>query len=88
MRIVNKTCSKCACNKVCNHDVYGFENCGNFISAEDVLEVVKCKDCKFWNKLSHSAQGRCILSGNYPTGNWFCANGVKKRTERRNNNGR
>ena len=37
---MDKTCNKCACNKVCNHDLFGFENCGNFISAEDVVEIV------------------------------------------------
>lgn len=43
----------------------------------DAVEAVRCKDCKFWDKQSNSAQGRCILIGNYPTGNWFCANGAK-----------
>lgn len=27
------TCDTCKCNKVCDHDKYGFENCGNYISA-------------------------------------------------------
>lgn len=26
-----KTCSTCQCNKVCDHNKYGFENCGNYI---------------------------------------------------------
>ena len=43
---MTNNCNNCACNKVCNHDVYGFENCGNFIPAEDVVEVVRCKNCK------------------------------------------
>ena len=43
---MTNTCNKCACNKVCNHDLFGFENCGNFISAADVVEVVRCKNCK------------------------------------------
>lgn len=29
-----KTCSTCQCNKVCDHNKYGFENCGNYISAD------------------------------------------------------
>lgn len=37
---MDKTCDNCACNKVCNHDVYGFENCSNFMPAADVVEVV------------------------------------------------
>lgn len=40
---MDKTCNKCACNKVCNHDIYGFENCENFISAEDAAKVVHSK---------------------------------------------
>ena len=40
---MDKTCNKCICNKVCNHDVYGFENCENFISAEDAAKVVHSK---------------------------------------------
>lgn len=44
----------------------------------DVAEVVRCRDCRFWNKMSDSAQGRCILSENYPTGTYFCANGKKR----------
>ena len=31
-----KTCSTCKCNKVCDHNKYGFENCGNYIS-DDLL---------------------------------------------------
>ncbi|MGN0114845.1 MAG: hypothetical protein ACI396_05920 [Acutalibacteraceae bacterium] len=50
----------------------------NQISAADVAEVVRCRDCRFWNKMSDSAQGRCILSENYPTGTYFCANGKKR----------
>ena len=31
-----KTCSTCQCNKVCDHNKHGFENCGNYIS-DDLL---------------------------------------------------
>lgn len=45
-----KTCSTCQCNKVCDHNKYGFENCGNYISddlalraevAREIVEDVK-----------------------------------------------
>jgi predicted transcriptional regulator len=42
-----KTCSTCQCNKVCDHNKYGFENCGNYISAdlvqraEAAMEIVE-----------------------------------------------
>ena len=41
----------------------------------DVVAVVKCKNCEYWTKMSDSAQGNCLLNGNYPTGEWYCANG-------------
>ena len=37
-------CETCKANKVCDHNEYGFENCGNYIPA-DVVKVVRCKDC-------------------------------------------
>lgn len=30
----NKTCLNCACNRVCNHNLFGFENCGNWIPSD------------------------------------------------------
>lgn len=33
-----------------------------------VEAVVKCNNCEYWTKMSDSAQGSCLLSGNYPTG--------------------
>ena len=50
---------------------------GNFKSAADVVEVVRCKDCEWWTKQKDSAQGRCSLLGIYPTGAWYCGNGRK-----------
>lgn len=44
----------------------------------DVTEVVRCENCEFWIKQKDSAQGECLLSGNYPTGKWYCANGRRK----------
>ena len=32
--MLEKTCSTCQCNKVCDHNEYGFENCGNYIPAD------------------------------------------------------
>jgi hypothetical protein len=49
------------------------------VPTANVVEVVRCKDCYFWSKQKDSCQGRCELSGNYPTGNWYCANGRKGR---------
>lgn len=45
------------------------------IRDEQLIRVVKCRNCKFWTKQEDSLQGRCELFGSYPTGGWFCANG-------------
>ena len=37
--MLEKTCSTCQCNKVCDHNKYGFENCGNYISADLILRA-------------------------------------------------
>ena len=42
------TCETCKANKVCDHNKYGFENCGNYISVDS--EKVMCGECKYWVK--------------------------------------
>lgn len=34
---MKKTCDTCRCNKVCDHNKYGFENCDNYIPTVDFL---------------------------------------------------
>ena len=34
-----KICNTCKANKVCNHDIYGFENCNNYIPEADVKQL-------------------------------------------------
>ena len=51
------------------------------IPAADVVEVVRCKDCKWWTKQTDSMQGRCALSVHYPTGYWYCYNGERSEDE-------
>lgn len=31
-----KTCESCKANKICDHNRFGFENCDNFIPADDI----------------------------------------------------
>lgn len=45
----------------------------------DVVEIVHCKDCMWWEKGHDSLQGRCALHQSYPTGGWYCANAEAKR---------
>ena len=52
------------------------------LPAADVRPVVLCRDCYWWMKQEASIQGRCSCLGMYPTGNWYCANGQKRREEK------
>lgn len=47
----------------------------------DAVPVVMCKDCKWWTKQEKSIQGRCALTGTYPTGGWYCGNGERRDDE-------
>lgn len=42
--------------------------------ADAKAEIIHCEDCEWWTKQECSPQGRCALSGMYPTGGWFCGN--------------
>lgn len=46
--------------------------------AVDALQVVRCRDCMWWTVTQDSLQGKCLLTGEYPAGGWYCANGCKK----------
>ena len=43
-------------------------------------EIIRCKDCEWWEKQKNSLQGRCELMQMYPTGAWFCGN-AKRRVD-------
>lgn len=51
------------------------------MSEADVVEVVRCKNCKWWEKDNDGLQGCCVLHQSYPTGGWYCANGERKESE-------
>ncbi len=51
-----KTCSTCQCNKVCDHNKYGFENCGNYISGD----LVPRAEVEKWFRECEELQGRMI----------------------------
>ena len=42
-------------------------------------EIIRCKDCKWWDKQEMSLQGRCSLLQMYPTGEWYCGNAKLRR---------
>ncbi len=45
----------------------------------DAEPIVRCRDCEWWEKQEASIQGRCVLSGTYPSGSWYCANAKKSK---------
>lgn len=40
--------------------------------------LIRCRDCEFWTKQEASLQGRCALTGTYPTGAFFCGNARRR----------
>lgn len=79
-----KTCSTCQCNKVCDHNKYGFENCGNYISG-DVVELVRCKDCEHLTKemIGDSLEFICKSAEGMvnPAPDFYCSYGKRKEDE-------
>ena len=41
-------------------------------------KLIRCRDCYWWTKQEASLQGRCALTGTYPTGAFFCGNARKR----------
>ena len=73
------TCETCKANKVCDHDKYGFENCGNYIPED----VVKCCNCKEWRRncgFVDSPNGHCFYLGIDTNAFDFCSYGERRDT--------
>ena len=47
----------------------------------DVVEVVRCKDCKYRKKVLNCSYGECMYSASMVTDNDFCSNGEVKTNE-------
>lgn len=45
----------------------------------DVVEVVRCKDCKYRKKLPNVSYGECIYSASMVSDNDYCSNGERKQ---------
>ena len=57
----------------------GFENCGNFISAADVVEVVRCSECKYFGKELKQSKHSCLnYQLPYCLENDYCSYGERK----------
>ena len=44
-------------------------------------EIIRCKDCEWWEKQKDSLQGRCELMQKYPTGAWYCGNAQRRKND-------
>ena len=58
-------CDTCKANKVCDHYNFGFENCGNYISADTVTNVISDIKKMIHNNATYPIYGGAI--GNYIT---------------------
>lgn len=50
----------------------------NALQSAEPVEVIRCRDCKWWEKEDKSLQGRCALLQMRPSSGWFCGNAQKK----------
>ena len=72
MENIEKSCNTCKANKICDHNKFGFEDCGNYIP-EDVEEVkhgrwlpqmllgVRAWDCSECKTLGSPRWKRCPM---------------------------
>ena len=73
----NKTEFGYCCSTVCINPKYNQRTINGGLTG-DYVQVVRCKDCKWWTKQEASLQGRCDAYGMYPTGEWYCAMGERR----------
>lgn len=62
-------------------EMFSPNGCEYFKNKADFVEIVRCKDCKWWDKKENSLQGYCYLGQGYPTGGWYCGNGTRSDKE-------
>ena len=73
----NKTEFGYCCSTVCINPKYNQRTINGGLTG-DYVQVVRCKNCKWWTKQEASLQGRCDAYGMYPTGEWYCAMGERR----------
>lgn len=78
-------CKDCIHYDICIFHADGnkTDKCRNYKSKSDVVEVVRCKDCKYWQKRSKGTHGACLRDGNVDYVFWtydndFCSYGERK----------
>lgn len=74
-----RTCETCKAHMVCDLNEYGFETCDNYISL-NVVEVVRCKDCRHYNASGCSdGFGWCESMNNGTHDDRYCSDGERKK---------
>ena len=91
------TCKECMHYDVCQYHIdeetkMTVNECGKFVNKADVVEVVRCKDCKYWHKKGfdpliehHIGECRCSqwendYFSNETSDNDFCSCGERRDT--------
>lgn len=49
------------------------------ISEKDIVPVVRCKYCKFWDKESDGERRYCAASGSYWRADEYCSDGERRK---------
>ena len=42
------------------------------------IEIVRCNECKWWEKRENAHRGYCNKGEFMPTNDWFCADGARE----------
>lgn len=80
------TCKDCIHYGVCTFNLTGHENenCPQFLNKADVVEVVRCNDCKYWMFLKKYDLHYCFKKGGLVgivAEKDFCSYGKRKEQE-------
>ena len=85
--MAERSCKKCfhykACKDVASHIGYGDicyteSQCKNFISADDVVKVIRCKDCIYAEEGNVTRPVLCNKIGIYNGKYDFCSYGERR----------
>ena len=73
-------CKGCIHDNVCNRDVgHGYSVCPHYINTADVVEVVRCRDCKQSYFIKFCSKYECRKGcGTLKYANDFCSYGERK----------
>lgn len=70
------------------HDATYYADLTDKFPTVDAVQAVRCKDCKWWDaKPDEYGHSECMnLEGAWPTGDWYCKDGEKIRSDTKEEN--